>query len=97
MTDIFLALLNGGIAVRVRDLGGLAQAGGDEAVDEAEDGDGAQGDGNDGAGVAGSVSVGRSRFRMHVPPMTIVGGTCRTGLDDRGNDRALVLTRSSRG
>jgi hypothetical protein len=35
VTYVLLALLNGGIAVRVGDLGGFAQAGGDEAVDEA--------------------------------------------------------------
>lgn len=47
-TYIGLALLNGGIAVRVRNLGFLAKTGSDAAVDEAEDRDGAEGDGNDG-------------------------------------------------
>lgn len=44
---IFLALLDGGVAVRVRDLAGFAQGGGDETVDKAQDGDGAEGDGDD--------------------------------------------------
>lgn len=55
-THVLLALLDCGIAVRVGDLGGFAQASGDDAVDESEDGNGAQGDANDGAG--SSVSGG---------------------------------------
>jgi hypothetical protein len=66
VTYVLLALLNGGIAMRVRHFGGLAQAGGDEAVDEAKDGDDAQGDANDGAGGGKSVSVSSSMFRMRV-------------------------------
>lgn len=57
-TYVLLALLNGGIAVRVRDLGASAEAGGDAAVDEAEDGDDAQGDANDGTEGGGGVSMG---------------------------------------
>lgn len=56
---ILLALLDGRVAVRVGDLGGLAQRGGDESVDEAQDGDGAEGDGDDVA-----VNVG---IRMEGP------------------------------
>jgi hypothetical protein len=87
VTYVLLALLDGGIAVRVRDLGAFAEAGGDEAVDEAEDGDDAQGDANDGAEEGGSVNASGSRFRIRVPKWTKMlgwGGTCRTGLDDRG-------------
>lgn len=51
-TYIFLALFKRSIAVRVGDLGALAQGTGDVAVDEAEDGDCAEGDGDDGAGRA---------------------------------------------
>jgi hypothetical protein len=44
---ILLALLDGRIAVWVGHLGRLAQGGGDDSVDEAEDGNGAEGDGDD--------------------------------------------------
>lgn len=54
-TYVLLALLDGGIAVRVGDLGGFAQAGGDGAVDEAQDGNDAKGDSNGRAG--GGVSM----------------------------------------
>jgi hypothetical protein len=52
LTNILLALFDRGVAVRVGDLGDLAQGTGDVAVDEAEDGDCAEGDGDDGAGRA---------------------------------------------
>lgn len=51
-TYILLALFDRGVAVRVGDLGALAQGTGDVAVDEAKDGDCAEGDGDDGAGRA---------------------------------------------
>jgi hypothetical protein len=47
---VLLALLNGGVAVRVGDLGGSAEGGGNRSMNEAQDGDGAQGNGNGGAG-----------------------------------------------
>lgn len=43
---ILLALLHGRVAVRVGNLGGFADGGRDETVDEAQDGDGAEGDGD---------------------------------------------------
>lgn len=66
-TYVGLALLNGGIAVRVRDLGLLAQSCGDAAVNEAEDRDGAEGDGNDGP-VDGQW-LGRWKI-VRIPPLT---------------------------
>lgn len=46
---ILFALLDGGVGVRIGDLGGLAKGAGDGAMDEAQDGDCAERDGDDGA------------------------------------------------
>lgn len=47
---VFLAQLHGGIAVGVGHLGLLAQVASNTAVNEAQNGDGAECDGNDGTG-----------------------------------------------
>lgn len=49
-THIFLAQLHGGIAVGVWHLGLLAQGASDNAVNEAQDGDGTESDADDGTG-----------------------------------------------
>lgn len=48
-TYVLFALLNGSVAVGVGHLGLLAEGAGDDAVDEAQDGDDAQCDGNNAA------------------------------------------------
>lgn len=48
-TYVFLALLDSSVAVRVGNLGLLAEGAGDHAVDEAQDGNGAERDSDDSA------------------------------------------------